>query len=124
MRLTGVMNLKTLRFSGAGWLNMYWLDSPYLSVLGNDMAYAQLAGVAGTVEAHLYDNSHLDARFLRADKGFIITNQRANADVWVKESLNSYAKGRSNIYYYRDAEHNSPYMSENGAVMSMVAVKP
>jgi len=123
VRITGVMNLKTLRFSGAGWLNMYWLDSPYLTVLGKDMGYAQLAGVAGTIEAHLYDNSHLDARYLRAEKGYIKTNQRATADMWVKQSLNSVAKGQSNIYYYRAPDHEGPYMRENGAIMSMVALK-
>lgn len=100
IKLSGVIHLTTLNYSGSGTLAIYWIDSPVLSIMANGEGKIELAGIVRILHTDLEDLIHLDARYLHAQVGFISTKNAAEADVWINHDLYAFAEGSSNIYYF------------------------
>lgn len=119
VNLGGSMVLQNLNYSGNGPINIYWIDSTDVKVTGNGTGKIFLAGTAGLLDTTLSNSTTLDARYLRAKRGFINTRDNARADVWAHCNLNSLATGSSNIYYYNDAGSTNSYITPPADVLRL-----
>ena len=89
-----------------------------LYVRGKDNTHIALTGTAKAIEVVLSMDSVLDARYLRAENGFVNTTDRARADVNVSHSLNAFATVNSNIYYHQQQpELLSKYLRHASSVL-------
>lgn len=119
MYVNGIVNLEELRQFGAGIVQIYWINSAILSVCANGNGNIAIAGVAQQLNANVAGQIQLDARFLRTHFGFIRALQCSRADVWVKDSLNAFAQGHSNIYYFTKPLYIYTALVEGGSVLDM-----
>jgi hypothetical protein len=122
MRLHGNVNLQTLVHNGSNLLELYWVNSPEVKIAGKGNGKIYLAGIANLLEVKIGGHTWLDAKQLRAKRGFIATNDHARADVWIKDNLSTLAKDNSNIYYYHDAGFVGGYMTPPASVLRMTNV--
>lgn len=122
VHLHGFAELHDLNFSGEGWLSLYWVNSPYLKVRGHDGGYVQLAGKVGTLDAELFDQAQMNARYLRTGRSYVKTHQEARADIHVTDQQYTLASDHSNIYEYNDAKHKSNFMAHRGTVLNVASV--
>lgn len=122
INLQGEAVLRSLELYGSGNFCLYWVDSPCLNIIANRRQRIFLAGVAQLLQVRLDGCARLNAKQLRAQYGFINTNNRACAEVWVKRSMATLATGCSNIYFYRDPCFLGQYMKPPGLSLRMVGV--
>ena len=119
MQLFGEFAVRQIVYEGSGRLQMYWIDSPQLSVLARGHGTIQLAGVTQVFHTNLYDRIHLDARYLRARMAFIETHNDSDANVWVSNTLFTYAWDASNVYYYTKPGFLTTNNQTSGSVLAM-----
>lgn len=119
MELRGTVGLQNLTYDGNGLVSLYWVDSKQVNITGNGTGKIYLAGVAGLLDVQIGNQTWLDAKQLRAKRAFIKTDNKAHADVWVKDSLSTWAKGHSQISYYYDAGFVGGYMVPPATVLRM-----
>jgi len=117
--LSGVAKLNRLDYDGQGSVSLYWVDSAKLLIHGRGTGLIRLGGVAKQTQAILAGAVHLDARYLRSQHMYIDTKDSSRADIWVDKSINTIAKGTSNIYYYHEPDFQTAYMADMGAVLKM-----
>ncbi|CAN5426361.1 hypothetical protein BH10PSE19_BH10PSE19_12900 [soil metagenome] len=122
VHLNGVVNLEELTQEGTGIMQIYWVKGGVVTLHANGSGTIVLAGVAYQLNADLAGQIHLDARFLRTKKGFIHTMQNSRADVWVKDSLDAFAQGYSNIYYFTKPIYIYTALLDGGSVLDMSSV--
>jgi hypothetical protein len=120
--LVGMTNLQKVILNGPTRLNLYWVSSPIVRVHLAGHATLFLAGKTDILDAVLSDVSTLEAKYLRAEKGYINTAQHARAEVWTNDSLTTLATGNSNIYYYHEPQFIAPYMRDQGSVVSLIDI--
>jgi hypothetical protein len=113
------IGLRSLTVTGGGNVSISNIKtSQTLYVRGKDNTRIALKGRAQAIEVVLSLNSALDARFLRAENGFVNTTDNARADVNVRHSLNAFATGTSNIYYHQQQpELLSKYLRHASSVL-------
>ncbi len=99
--LRGLLNVNKLIIHGASDVSLRWVKSHHLVVRGYDSSEIFVAGTADILDAKLVDDSHLDARYLRSHTVLVETEDSATANVLPLNSLNAFASGNSNIYYYK-----------------------
>lgn len=119
VNLHGIVGLRELDTAETGDINIYWINSPLLTVRINRHTHLFLAGVSDTMAAYLQDQSKLDAKYLRTQTGFIETSGNSEAAVTVLDSLNALAAGNSNIYYYQQPRLVGKYYRDNGSILYM-----
>jgi len=118
--LLGFANLNRACLSDNAWLSVYWVESPRFSVVLKNHAYLQLAGRSGVYDAKAFNFAHFNARFLRSNDAYVMTSQKAMADVNVLEAQNLFARSESTINYYQLPAIGGHYMAGYGAVLDMV----
>ncbi len=124
VNLRGIANLRRLVYDGEGALNMYWLSSCDVDIIGSGHASAFIAGVADHANIVLSGKAYLNSRYLRAKKEYIKTHGYSRADVTAQRVLNALATGHSNVYYYMRPEVAlGRYMKDHGAILSMHNLK-
>ena len=117
--LRGNIVLQEVNSSGNSTLDIYWVNSTYVNVRASDRSYIKLAGIADLLDVRLSQRAFLDAKNLRAEKGFINTTSNARADVSLQKVLGALASDFSDIYYYQDSYYVGGYMRDAGAVFRM-----
>lgn len=122
VNLEGNMVLQNLVYNSDAPLSISWVNSTNVNITGNGRGRIFLAGNAGQIAANVSDHAYLDAKYLRAKRGFIQTQDSARADVWTQCALNTLAKGGSTIYYYNDPPMLNNYTKPPGTVLSMVGI--
>jgi hypothetical protein len=118
VRIVGEADLRRINFTGNGNLAIYWINSPYLEVNANGQGNILLAGVAKTLDAHLSQRVHLFARQLRAEEGFIQTQNQARTEITITNKLSASAKDASVIYYARPVKFLNTYTKNTGVVLA------
>jgi hypothetical protein len=88
-----------------------------IDIVSHSTGTFYLSGKVPFLSAELGGSSLLDARNLRVRKAFINTADHAEADVFVTESLNAFATGTSDIYYYVHPKLIGQYMRDNGSIL-------
>lgn len=119
----GMAALQNLTSSGPGSISLYWIDSPCLNLFANG-GRLFLAGRTGTLTATLSDHTYLDATNLRAQRAYVHTCRCACANVWVKDSLSTWAADSSTIFYFNDPAFVNKYMVPPGSVLRMSGINP
>ena len=117
VQLRGEAKLSSLKFTGDGFLSMYWVDSPYLKVSGKGKGKVEIAGKVGTLEANLYDHAYFNGQYLRSKKAYVKTYNHARADINVLETQNTLASGESDIFFFDTPKYVTNNMSKAGAVL-------
>jgi hypothetical protein len=117
--LMGMINLDRILSSGTGTIHIQWVDSPRLRIDGTDKSKITLAGVAGSVELRLKDQSQFEGQYLRIDDIFAQTRDYSTAKLMVNNSLRGFAYDHSNIYYYKRPAEITEYTSGSGNILQL-----
>lgn len=80
---------------------IFGINTKYLHIKGVGKGEIILGGTVGTLTAYLYDQACLRAERLVAQHAYIHTEGQAIAQVLAIQDLYAFAKGYSNIYYYK-----------------------
>lgn len=89
-----------------------------LNIMGGTV---HLAGIAQQVYARVGHRAQLDAAYLRADNLSIQASGHATARVNAIDELRAFAKGSSNILYYKTPQHITRHTAESGNVLQMAS---
>ncbi len=119
VHLTGEAQLKHIRFSGTGWLSMYWINGPSLYIEGKDDAYLQLAGNVKVLDVKLHERAHFNGQYVRADKTYIKTFDHSRADIHTSKVQNTLASDQSNIYYYKTPKFRNDHVVFSGNILNL-----
>lgn len=114
--LSGKFGLYSLVATGPGKVKVDWVDTPNLTVLCSDSGNVVLAGTVDTMQADIKGHCVMDAQYLRVKTLLNIkTDDFAKALVLPIGALRAYARGNSNVYYYKKPKHitKSTYDSAN-----------
>lgn len=122
MKIDGNIILENLTYNGSGPLEMYWVNSSNVKVVGNGNGKISLAGVVGLLDLNLHNHTLVDAKYLHAERVFAKTTDYARADIWAKENSTTLARDYSNIYYYNDSGFVGAYMAPPGNSLRMVGI--
>lgn len=117
--LMGMVNLDRILSTGSGDIHIQWVDSSRLRIDGSNKSKFHLAGVAGTVELRLKDESQFEGQYLRIDDIFIQTRDYSVAKLLVNNSLRGFAYDHSNIYYYKRPAEMTEYTSGSGNILQL-----
>ena len=118
IKLEGDVALHAINVTGNGDLIIYWLDSAYLQVNSRGNGRIFLAGIAKTLDVNLSEKTHLFAKQLRSENGFVKTQNQAVAEVTIKNKLNALAKDDSIIYYATPVNFVNTYTETTGVVLA------
>ncbi len=119
VNLRGTAVLQSLDYYGSGSFSLYWVNSTRVKIVASGAGKISLAGVTCLLDVTLYDHVCLAAKQLHAQQAFINTNNRSQANVWVKDSLSTLARGWSNIYYYKIPAFMGSYSNPPAATLRM-----
>lgn len=119
VQLTGMVNLSDLDIKGNGWLSLYWVKSKNLTIRGKSAARIQLAGAVNRLDVELWGAAQFKGRFLRAQRSFIKTHDKALAEISSVNHQSSLASDASDIYYYNIPNTRGDYMADSGSVLDM-----
>lgn len=119
INLRGVAVLQCLDHYGSGSFSLYWVNSTRVKIIASGTGKISLAGTACFLDVTLYDWVCLAAKQLRVQQAFVNTNNKAQANVWVKDSLSTLARGASNIYYYKDPAFLGRYTNPPASTLRM-----
>ncbi|MDI9819654.1 MULTISPECIES: GIN domain-containing protein [unclassified Legionella] len=119
VQLAGIINISKLDLDEGVWLGMYWVKSKVLTVHGKGRAFMQLAGIVDRLEVELWGNAHFNGRYLRANRAFVRTHDRAVADIAAVRRQHTLATGASDIYFYNLPTLRTDFMAYDGSVLDM-----
>lgn len=117
INLEGYLDIRKILQFGAGRINIGWLKSKQLSLIGSASGPVYLAGTVGKMVIKLTNDAALNARFLLAKKATVITTDDAHAEVMVLDDLNGFAIDRASIYYYKRPKHLNVVTRNMGNVL-------
>lgn len=121
--LDGEAGLRVLDFYGPGKFYLTWVNSPQVTVRSHQ-GHIFLAGITHSLDAEISRDAQLDTRYLRAKNAFVNTADNARLDVNARHSLNAFASGSSNIYFYQTPRLLTKYMRQKGSVLQIQETKP
>lgn len=122
MQLDGDIVLQNIEYNGRGPLELHWINSSHVKIVGNGNGKIYLAGVTELLDINAHNHTWVDARYLRANRAFVKTTGYARADIWAKENSTTLARDFSNIYYYHDSGFVGAYMAPPGNSLRMVGI--
>lgn len=123
VNLRGAAILQSLDFNGSGSFSLYWVNSNYIRIIAGGCGKISLAGVGCRLDATLYDRVCLAAKSLRVQQAFVNTDDYAQANVWVKDSLSTVARGCSNIYFYKKPAFLGKYNNPPATILDMSCIR-
>lgn len=118
IKILGEVDLNSINFTGDGNLIVYWVNSPYLKINATGRGKIVLAGVAKVLDVDLTQKTHLFAKQLNVQQGFIKTQKHAQVEVKITSKLRAYAKDNSVIYYYPPIKFLSVYTEGAGLILN------
>jgi hypothetical protein len=122
INLTGTFVLSHIEASGHSILRLYWIDSSNLHVVAENNSQLFLAGVVTNLDLLASGDADVDAKYLRVENAYVKTQNDADVNLNVKNSLGSLSSDKSTIYYYQDSHLNSHYLNNSGSALRMVGI--
>ncbi|CAM2748580.1 GIN domain-containing protein [Legionella worsleiensis] len=119
VQLTGFANLAKLNIDGDAWLSMYWIKSKDLTIRAKHGAKIQLAGIVNKLDVELWGVAQFKGRYLRAQRSFVKTHDKAMAEISAVRHQSDLAKDASDIYYFNLPTTRADFMAFNGSVLDM-----
>jgi hypothetical protein len=116
--LVGVMNLSSLNLEG-GWLSMYWVKTPRLTICAKGKANIRLAGVVDKLDVELWGNARFYGRYLRAVNAFVKTHETSFAELTAIKHQHALATDASDIYFYKIPQTKADFMACQGSILDM-----
>lgn len=98
--LDGVMTLNWLNSRNKGDIDVAWVRGNNFQMLGTGSGLIRLAGAVHNMHVRLYNKQKYAGQFLRTDDLMIQTRDDAEANVFARNSQESYAYDWSNIFYF------------------------
>ena len=117
--IDGTVGLTSLVSKGPGNIQVSWVDSPLLKIDSYGSGTIKLSGKVEKLEASMSGHGTLEAQYLRANSIMVQTNKFARALVMPLSSLNAFAHGYSNIFYFKTPKNFSHFTSESGNVLQL-----
>ncbi len=117
INLGGDIDVQRITQRGNNHIHLRWLTISRLSIDACGRGSIDLAGIANTVYVHLCDYASLNTKFLRTRMMQIQTNNFATAEVLPIETLRAFARGHSNIYYFKTPSNLTRYSTDFGNVL-------
>ena len=119
VQLAGDIDLAALNLRDDAWVSMYWVKTKALRIRERDRAFVQMAGRVQVLDVELWCDSKFNGRYLRGDRVFAKTHDKAIADISVLRSQHTLASDSSNIYFYNLPDMKADFMAYDGAVLDM-----
>ncbi len=102
LQLHGEVDVYAINASGNANIDLQWVSSSSdVHVNASGKSRVRLAGVANQLHLQMTGQSQFYGQYLRAKDVWVKTAGSAEAHVLATESLRAFAKGQSNIYYYK-----------------------
>lgn len=98
--LNGKMHLNWLNVQNSGNIDISWVDSDLLLMNGSGSGAIRLAGIAQQMRARLNHQQRYAGQYLRVKDLMVETQQYSAASVFAIDTLEAFAYGHSNIYYF------------------------
>lgn len=124
VQMVGTYGLHKLTMRDCSWLTLYWIKTDHLSLVLYRRARVQIAGTSRLLEATLYGNAQLNARYMRVKEAFVKTHGESVADIAVTRSQHTLATGDSHIYYHEKPKYQTDFMGDNGSVLNLKFWEP
>lgn len=106
LRLSGDITLTQVEDNSCGYVEIGKIHANYVQVLGAGPGNLRLSGSTNVLTARLFNQIHLIAMGLSAQKVYVTTQDQALAEVYPIQALYAFAKDASSIYYY----HRPPFL--------------
>ena len=119
VKLFGHYGLQHLIAANGANIRVGWVDSKHLVVHGVGNSAIDLAGVANTMYASLYNSAQLNAQYLRVKTLNAKTYGTSVAKVTPLNMLNAFAYDRSSIFYYKYPHTTNRVTNIEGHVLQM-----
>ena len=119
VQLSGVVNVTSIDVDNGSWLSMYWVKSRVLKVCGRGASFIQLAGITDRLDVELWDKACFKGRYLRANRAFVKTYDKAVAEISAINRQHTLASGGSDILFYNIPEMRTDFMAFDGSVLDM-----
>ncbi len=117
MSLTGPVDLSNVVVSGKTSVNAQWVDAKDLKVYSSGGAKVALSGRSQNSYFASYDDSEIDARWLRAKEVTVQTADKSLAKVLPVDGLTAYAIASSRVEYFKRPKRYTPFSSKSGNVL-------
>lgn len=118
IKIRGDIGLQAINLTGKGNLMIHWVDSAYLKIRASNAEKIFLAGISKEIDIHLTQKANLSAKQLRANNGFVETQNQAHTEITVKNRLSALANDESTIYYSTPVDFISAYTQGTGLILS------
>jgi Putative auto-transporter adhesin, head GIN domain len=118
-RLQGTIGVCQLNIYDYSWLSMFWVNTNEMHLSLAENTYVQMAGQLLLLDLELFDNAHFYGRYLRVNRSFVRTHDRALAEITTTRAQHTLATGESHIDFYNIPRVKSSLMAGNAAVMDM-----
>ncbi|WP_133129908.1 GIN domain-containing protein [Legionella yabuuchiae] len=119
LKLRGMANVTSLTMVDQSWLSFHWVNSKVLVVRGYDQSYIQLAGVTDKLDLELCEKAHFNGRYLRAERAFVKTFNKALAEISAVKRQHTLASDASDIHFYNLPQMRTDFLAFEGSVLDM-----
>ena len=117
--LNGKFNVADIDQQSARPISVTWANSDTINIEAEGSGKINIAGVTQQLRARLYNNSTLNAEYLRANNAMIQSKDNANAEVAATDNLRAFAHNNSNIYFYKQPVHITRQSSETANILQL-----
>ena len=121
-KMTGNFLIQQIDASGRSRLDLYWMNSSYLTINAKDSAKLFLAGVATHLDITASDSAEVNGKYLRAEDSYVMAMGNAEVGVNVKNALGTQSLGASSVYYYSHPESAEIYLKDSGSALNMMGL--
>ncbi|MES2998139.1 MAG: DUF2807 domain-containing protein [Pseudomonadota bacterium] len=118
IKIEGEVALQTIHLAGNGNLIIYWVNTPYLKINATGTGKIFLAGIAHSLDVQLAQKAYLFSKQLRANNGFVETQNQAQAEISITNRLGALAKDKSTIYYSPHVDFMNTYTENRGLILN------
>lgn len=122
VNLTGDLVMQQIRAANNSTVTAYWINSTNLQVITADNAKVLLGGIVKHLDIIASGNSEIDGKYLRTDDAYIKTSNNANVGVSIKHTMSTWSLDNSTVYYYRDTDFSTSYLSTSGSSLRMKGI--
>ena len=117
--LNGSIQLREATIAGPTQLNLSWVYGNTIELYENDTAYMNISGNVNMARIKMFNQSYLNARYLRTNHTWIQTKNFAQAQVIAANSVQAYPENLSNVYYYKTPVVINRINSQSGNTLQL-----
>ncbi|MDF1795086.1 MAG: DUF2807 domain-containing protein [Coxiellaceae bacterium] len=117
VNLDGKMTVNWLNSRGSGNIDIGWIQSHHMQMLGTGSGMIRLAGVVHDMRVRLYNKQQYAGQYLRTNNLMVATREHADASVFANNTLETFAYDWSNIFYYTTPNSLNRMTVQSGNVM-------